>query len=169
MREKQSEGNIWVYSEPGKGTAFKIYLPRVDEPLEEIREKAVNEELPRGVETVLVVEDEEEVRKLVSEMLRRQGFRVLEASNGNEALLVCEKHEGPIHLLVTDVVMPGMSGRELAQHFAELHPEVRVLYTSGYTDNPIVHHGVLDKGLNYIQKPFTVDGLARKVREVLDK
>jgi nitrogen-specific signal transduction histidine kinase len=166
---KQSGGNIWVYSEPGKGTAFKIYLPRVDEPLEEIREKAVKEELPRGVETVLVVEDEEEVRKLVSEILRRQGCRVLEASHGNEALLVCEKHEGPIHLLVTDVVMPEMSGPELAQHFTKLHPEARVLYTSGYTDNTIVHHGVLDKGLDYIQKPFTVEGLARKVREVLDR
>ena len=166
---KQSEGNIWVYSEPGKGTTFKIYLQRVDEPLEELREKMVGEELPRGRETVLVVEDEEKVRKLIVEILGRQGYRVLEASHGDEALLIHEKHDGPIHLNLVDVVMPGMSGSELAKRLTSLRPETKILYMSGYTDNAIVHHGVLARGVNYIQKPFTMDGLTRKVREVLDK
>jgi signal transduction histidine kinase len=166
---KQSEGNIWVYSEPGKGTTFKIYLPRVDEPLEEIKERVVKEELPRGSETILLVEDEEMVRKLAVQILKRQGYTVLEGSHGNEAFNICNKHDGPIHLLVTDVVMPKMSGLELAERIASIQPEIKVLYMSGYTDNAITHHGVLEKGMNYIQKPFTVDGLARKVREVLDK
>jgi PAS domain S-box-containing protein len=165
---KQSEGNIWVYSEPGKGTTFKIYLPRVDEPLEEIKERVVKEELPRGSETILLVEDEEMVRKLAVQILKRQGYTVLEGSHGNEAFNICNKHDGPIHLLVTDVVMPKMSGLELAERIASIQPEIKVLYMSGYTDNAITHHGVLEKGMNYIQKPFTVDGLARKVREVLD-
>jgi PAS domain S-box-containing protein len=166
---KQSGGNIWIYSEPGQGTTFKIYLPRVDEPLQELREKTVKEELPRGSETTLVVEDEEEVRKLTVEILRRQGYRVLEASHGDDALLVCEHHEGPVHLMVTDVVMPGMNGSELAKRLGSLHPKMKVLYMSGYPDNAITHHGILEKGMNYIQKPFTVDGLVRKVREALDK
>jgi CheY-like chemotaxis protein len=166
---KQCEGNIWVYSEPGKGTTFKIYLPRVDEPLEEPREKIVGEELLRGSETVLVVEDEEKVRKLTAEILGRQGYRVLEASHGDEALLIHERYDGPIHLVLVDVVMPGMNGSELAKRLAFLRPETKILYMSGYTDNAIVHHGVLEKGVNYVQKPFTMDALARKVREVLNK
>jgi DNA-binding NtrC family response regulator len=129
----------------------------------------LGEELPRGKETVLVVEDDEKVRKLIVEILGRQGYRVLEASHGEEALLIHEKHDGPMHLVLVDVVMPGMSGSELAKRLASLHPETKILYMSGYTDNAIVHHGVLARGVNYIQKPFTVDGLARKVREVLDK
>jgi PAS domain S-box-containing protein len=166
---KQSGGNIWVYSESGRGTTFKIYLPRVDEPLEEVKGVAVRVELPRGSETILVVEDEEKVRKLTVRILRGQGYTVLEAPHGDDALLVCEQHEGPIHLLVTDVVMPGMSGGQLADRVERLRPEMKILYVSGYTDNAIVHHGVLEKGVNYIQKPFTIEGLARKVREVLDK
>jgi PAS domain S-box-containing protein len=166
---KQSGGNIWVYSEPNHGTAFKIYLSRVDEPLEEVGEKGVKEGLPRGSETVLVVEDEEEVRKLAVQILRRQGYTVLEASQGNEASHICEQHKGPIHLMVMDVVMPGMTGRELAKSLEPHHPEMQVLYMSGYTDNAIVHHGILEKGLSFLQKPFTLEGLVRKVREVLDK
>jgi len=167
---KQSRGNIWVYSEQGRGTTFKIYLPWVDEPLEEARQKKVIEEdIPRGNETVLVVEDEGEVRRVIVEILGRQGYRVLDASHGNEALLIHEKHGGPIHLILVDVVMPGMSGSELAKRLAPLHPEIKILYMSGYTDNAIVHHGVLARGVNYIQKPFTMDGLTRKVRQVLDK
>ncbi|OGP94641.1 MAG: hypothetical protein A2157_11295 [Deltaproteobacteria bacterium RBG_16_47_11] len=166
---KQSGGNIWVYSEPGKGTTFKIYLPRVDEPPEEVGQKGVKEGLPRGSETVLVVEDEEEVRKLAVQILRRQGYTVLEASQGNEASHICEQHKGPIHLMVMDVVMPGMNGRELAKSLEPHHPEMQVLYMSGYTDNAIVHHGILEKGLSFLQKPFTLEGLLRKVREVLDK
>jgi nitrogen-specific signal transduction histidine kinase len=166
---KQSEGNIWVYSEPGKGTTFKIYLPRVDEPPEKIVEKVKSLDLPRGSETVLVVEDDEEVRKLAVQVLKNQGYKVLEASQGVEAFLICDEHKGSIHLLLADVVMPKMSGRELADRVAELRPGIKVLYMSGYTDNAIVHHGVLEKGVNYIQKPFTVEGLAWKVREVLNK
>jgi PAS domain S-box-containing protein len=166
---KQSGGNIWVYSEPGKGTTFKIYLPRVDEPLEEIKERVVKEGLPHGSETILVVEDEKEVRKLAVQILQRQGYTVLDAPDGDGALVICGERKDPIHLILTDVVMPGMSGRQLADRLGSFHPEMKVLYMSGYTDNAITHHGVLEKGMDYIQKPFTVDGLARKVREVLDK
>ncbi|HYA92156.1 MAG TPA: ATP-binding protein [Thermodesulfobacteriota bacterium] len=163
---KQSGGNIWVYSEPGQGTTFKIYLPSVDESLEEEREKVTREEFPRGSETILVVEDEEDVRRLAVRVLERQGYRVLEASCGDDALVL---GKDPIHLILTDVVMPGMSGRQLADRLRSFHPEITVLYMSGYTDNDITHHGVLEKGVNYMQKPFTVDTLAKKVREVLDK
>jgi two-component system, cell cycle sensor histidine kinase and response regulator CckA len=166
---KQSGGNIWVYSELGKGTAFKIYLPRVDEPLEELGERVEVKEIPRGIETILVVEDEEEVRKLVVRILQRQGYTVLDAPDGDGALVICGERKDPIHLILTDIVMPGMSGRQLADRLGSFHPEMKVLYMSGYTDNAITHHGVLEKGMNYIQKPFTVDSLIRKVREVLDK
>jgi two-component system cell cycle sensor histidine kinase/response regulator CckA len=166
---KQSGGHIWVYSEQGKGTAFKIYLPRVNEPLEDIRKEVLKEKLPHGNETILVVEDEEEVRKLTAKILERQGYRILETSNGDDALLACERRKGPIHLMLADIVMPGMSGSELAKLLKPLYPEIKILYMSGYTDNAIVRHGVLEKRVNYIQKPFTTEGLARKVREVLDK
>ena len=165
---KQSEGNIWVYSEPGKGTTFKIYLPRVEEPLEEVGKKVVVQGLPRGDETILVVEDEEKVRRLIVEILMKQGYKVLEASHGDNALSIHGKHNGPIHLVLIDVVMPGMSGSELAKRLTSLDPKIKVLYMSGYADNTIVHHGVLEKGVSYIQKPFTMEGLARKVREVLE-
>jgi len=141
----------------------------VDEPLEELREKMKGEELPRGKETVLVVEDEEKVRTLIVEILGRQGYKVLEASHGDEALLIDETHDGHIHLILVDMVMPGMSGSELAKRLSSLRPETKILYMSGYTDNTIVHQGILARGVNYIQKPFTMEGLTRKVREVLDK
>jgi two-component system cell cycle sensor histidine kinase/response regulator CckA len=166
---KQSDGNIWVYSEPGKGTTFKIYLPRVDEPLEEEKEKVETKELPHGSETVLIVEDDENVRKLAVQILTNQGYNVLEASMGSDALSLCKEHKGPIHLMITDVVMPEMDGRELTTCLMDSHPAMKVLYMSGYTDNAIVHHGILEKGTNYIQKPFTVGGLTKKVRKVLDK
>ena len=166
---KQSGGYIWVYSELGYGTTFKIYLPQVEEPVEVLGEKVEEKEAPRGRETILLVEDEEAVRKLAVQFLRRHDYFVLEALHGSDALLVCEQHQGPVHLMVTDVVMPGMSGRELAERLSSLHPEMKVLYMSGYTDNAIVHHGVLDEGMNYIQKPFSMEMLAKKVREVLDK
>jgi PAS domain S-box-containing protein len=166
---KQSEGNIWVYSEPGLGTTFNIYLPRMDEPLEETRKKVTRGELLRGGETILVVEDEENVRRLAVRILERQGYTVLEASCVNDALVLCKECKEPIHMILTDVVMPEMSGPQLAEQLVSLHPKLKVLYMSGYTDNAIVHHGVLKDGVNYIQKPFTIDGLARKMREVLDK
>ncbi|MDP3017805.1 MAG: response regulator, partial [Deltaproteobacteria bacterium] len=166
---KQSGGNIWVYSEPGQGTTFKIYLPRVDEPLEEAGERVVQKELSGGGETILVVEDEEKVRQVTVQILTKNGYTVLEASHGDEAKQICEQHGGPIHLIVTDVVLPGMNGRELAESLASRYPGAKVLYMSGYTDNAIVHHGVLEKGLHFLQKPFNLEGLLRKVREVLDK
>ena len=168
---KQSGGNIWAYSELGRGTTFKIYLPRVDESLKETKEEENNAaEILKGTETILAVEDEIEVRKLVAEILKGQGYTVIEASDGEEAVKVSRKNAGKkIHLLLTDVVMPGMSGRELAVTLGLQHPKLKVLYMSGYTDNAIVHHGVLEEGVNYIQKPFTLDALAHKVREVLDQ
>jgi CheY-like chemotaxis protein len=166
---KQSNGNIWVYSEPGKGTTFKIFLPRVDEPAEKLKVQEIGEEFPRGSETILVVEDDKEVRNLTVRILKRQGYTVLDGSYGDEAFSVCRQHKGPIHLLLTDVVMPGMDGRALSESLSQLHPEMKVLYMSGYTDDAIVHHGVMEKGMNYIQKPFTVNGLTKKVRELLDK
>ena len=165
---KQSGGNIWVYSESGQGTTFKIYLPRVDEPLTKAREEEVSG-LFRGVGVILVAEDEEMVRKVVLEGLKKQGYSVLEAANEEDALLICQQYKDTIHLLVTDVVMPMISGPELAKRLVVFHPEMKVLYMSGYPDEAIVQHGVLKRGMNYIQKPFTLEGLARKVRVVLDK
>ena len=164
---KQSDGDIWVYTEPGKGSTFKIYLPRVDDPLQQPRTRVSGDELLRGSETILLVEDEEEVRKLAVRVLERQGYKVLAARDGDEALILCEQHQGPIHLMLTDVVMPGMDGHEVAKRLESFHPEMKVLYMSGYTDDAIVLHGVLVEGVNYIQKPFTVDALTKKVREVL--
>ncbi len=165
---KQSGGNIWVYSELGQGTTFKIYLPRVDEPLEVWGEKVV-EEIPRGNETILIVEDEGAVRKLAMRILERQGYTVFEAHDVDEALQICEDMKEPIHLILTDVVMPQLSGRQLVEQISQVRQDFKVLYMSGYADNAIVHHGVLEKGMNFIQKPFTLEGLARKIREVLDK
>jgi len=166
---KQSKGCIWVYSEPGIGSIFKVYLPLSDESSEGEEKEELNGKLPRGGETILVVEDDREILTVVVHILKRQGYKVLEAVNGGEALLRCGKYEGSIQLMVTDVVMPGMSGRELAERLLLWHPEMNVLYMSGYTDNSIVHHGVLDEGVNFIQKPFSLESLAKKIREILDK
>jgi signal transduction histidine kinase/CheY-like chemotaxis protein len=165
---KQSGGYIWVYSEPGRGTTFKIYLPRVDAQAEALEPHSPRQESLQGTETILLVEDEERVRRLARTILAGHGYSVLEAPNGAEALRISEQHSGAIHLLVTDVAMPGMSGREVVARLAPAHPSMKVLYMSGYTDNAIVHHGVLMPGIAFVQKPFTPNGLARKVREVLD-
>jgi signal transduction histidine kinase/CheY-like chemotaxis protein len=165
----QSGGHVTAYSEPGRGTAFKVYLPRLSgdaEPAVE-REEAGSPS-SYGSETILLVEDEVAVRKLAGEMLRRYGYTVLQSESGPEALDLLAGYAGPLHLLLTDVVMPGMSGRQLSERLQALRPGLRVLYMSGYTDNAIVHHGVLDRGVAFLQKPFTPDSLARKVRESLD-
>ncbi len=166
---QQSGGSIWVYSEPGRGTAFKIYLPRVEEPVAEAEEKRAEPESPRrGSETVLVVEDDDIVRNLSCQVLRRYGYQVLEAATGQEALLAYERHPGTIHLLITDVVMPQMSGPELAARLLQLHPPIQVLYMSGYTD-AVVRHGLLDAALFFLQKPFAPSALVHKVRDILDQ
>jgi two-component system cell cycle sensor histidine kinase/response regulator CckA len=166
---KQSGGNIWPYSEPGKGTTFKIYLPRVEKSTKRYRPKAAAVTMaPGGTETILLVEDEDSVRAMVSKVLRSKGYTVLEASQGQEALQVSEHHEGPIQLMVTDVVMPHMSGRELAEKLASFRPAMGVLYMSGYPDKAIIHHGILEAGTAFLQKPFTLNALEWKVREVLD-
>jgi len=165
---KQSDGYIWVYSEPGTGSTFKIYLPRVDAEVSSEEAGKTPPPLPSGSETVLLVEDDSSVRLLASEMLRMNGYTVLQARSGREALDLIRRHGQPIQLLLTDVVMPEMSGRQLAKGVADIQPGIRVLYMSGYTDGVIAHHGILDAGVAYLQKPFTADFLARKVREVLD-
>ena len=168
---KQSGGSLWGYSEGGRGTTFKIYLPRVDEEQVRVEEqaRATGVEVPaRGVETLLVVEDEGAVRNLAARVLTAAGYQVLTAVNGEEALVLLEDRQGPVHLLLTDVVMPGMGGRELAARLATNWPDLKVLFMSGYTNNAIVHHGVLDEGTQFIGKPFSVMELTRKVREVLD-
>jgi len=165
---KQSDGYIWVYSEPGHGTSFKIYLPRVAEAPGPARPGFELSASVRGSETVFVVEDDEMVRALIRRMLETRGYTVLLAPHGDEALQLLERHPGRVDLLMTDVVMPGMSGRDLADRVAERRPGIKVLYLSGYTDDAIVRHGVLEPGIAFLQKPFSADALARKVREVLD-
>jgi CheY-like chemotaxis protein len=168
---KQSGGYIWVYSEIGKGTTFKIYLPRVAEILESPVQVAAAVEpvtAEPGTETILLVEDEANLRYLARQFLEKQGYRVIEAADGAVAMQIAVAHEGVIHLLLTDVIMPGMNGRELAQRISEIRPNTKVLYMSGYTENVIGHNGTLDAGIRLLQKPFTLRDLKNRVREVLD-
>ena len=164
---KQSGGYVFVQSETGRGTTFRIYLPRVEDAAEPLGQVRAAQAASGGSETVLLVEDEESVRQLVRETLEAKGYKVLEADHGAAALRIVSAHQGAIDMLITDVVMPGMSGRELARQLSTSHPQTKVLYLSGYTEDAIVHQGVLDPGTAFLQKPFTLQMLSRKVREVL--
>jgi CheY-like chemotaxis protein len=166
---KQSNGHILVYSELGQGTTFKIYLPRVDDPAEAIEARSPAVAVAGGTETVLLVEDDASLRKLAKTFLERSGYAVLEAPSAYAALETARLHSGGIQLLLTDVVLPGMNGPALAEQLLRLVPHVRVLFVSGYTDDAIAHQGVLEPNVNFLVKPYTQQGLARKVREVLDR
>jgi signal transduction histidine kinase/CheY-like chemotaxis protein len=162
----QSGGTIWVYSEPDRGSTFKIYLPRATRTSEAV--PAVSSSPAGGSETILLVEDDEPVRVLVRTILRRNGYRVLEASNGGEALLISDQFASTIHLLLSDVIMPRMSGSQIAERLTAQRKDMKVLFMSGYTDDAIVIHGILERGVAFLQKPVSSDALLRKLREVLD-
>ena len=164
---KQSDGSIRVTSEPGKGTRFEIYLPQVAEAARPLRPTPIS--VPaRGDETILIVEDEESLRRVAQRVLALAGYTVLEATNGGDAMRLLERHEPPVDLVLTDVVMPGMSGGELASRIREWNPEMKILFTSGYADDAIGHHGVLDEGVHFLAKPYAIADLTNKVREVLN-
>jgi PAS domain S-box-containing protein len=165
---KQSGGYIWVYSEPGRGTTFKIYIPRVDQSAEKIGGENRPTGIQRGTETILLVEDDAQLRQLTSSVLAHCGYKMLTAATTEEGIALCRANHRDIRLLVTDVIMPGMNGRQLAEQVKQISPHTRVLYVSGYTSNAIVHYGVLDAGLWFLPKPFSLSALVAKVREVLD-
>lgn len=164
---KQSKGHVWFYTEVDKGTTFKIYLPRVQDGVVEVKEEKTVDFLTKGWETILLVEDEDAVRNATKAILTMCGYNVLEANDGLAALDVCANYKEPIHLVLTDVVMPRMNGSELATRLSTTLPNTKILFMSGYTDDAIIHHGVLEEGINFIEKPFIPDALARKIREVL--
>jgi PAS domain S-box-containing protein len=165
----QSEGKIWAYSEPGKGTTFRIYLPRITRTGEPEVVSSPSDSASRGSETVLVVEDENTVRLVAVGSLKKAGYHVLEASDGEGALRVSAEYDGPIQLVLTDVLMPGIHGPELVKRLEERRPAIRALYMSGHADDALLHHGILEGGLSFLEKPFTRNDLAKKVREVLDR
>ena len=166
---KQSGGYIWVYSELDRGTVFKVFLPRIDESLEPSKQRESDNAISQGCETVLLAEDSDSLREMAREYLECVGYTVLEASSGKEALQRAKEFAGPIHLLLTDVVMPEMSGPELASQMVSLRPGIKVIFTSGYTDDAIARQGVLDPAVAFIQKPYRPKALARTIREVLDE
>ena len=165
---KQSEGYIWVYSEVGVGTTFKVYLPAIEEAAPSAEDVSGVLGLHQGTETVLLVEDESSLREVLSETLEASGYRVLIARDGAEAFQIADAHAGPIHLLVTDVVMPGMTGRDVVERVAPTRPEMKVLYISGYTDEAIKRQGVISRGSAFLSKPFAPGAFLLKVRQVLD-
>jgi CheY-like chemotaxis protein len=166
---QQSGGSIWVESEPDKGTTFEVYFPRELSANETAGRAAQLTASVAGSETILVVEDEEAVRNLAKRILSDVGYKVLAAASGGEALLICERYPGAVHLVLTDVVMPQMNGKDLAERLVKLYPTLRVLFMSGYTDDAIGDHGVLDPGTHFIAKPFNAADLTRVVREFLDE
>jgi two-component system cell cycle sensor histidine kinase/response regulator CckA len=165
---KHTGGDVWVRSTPGQGTAFTICLPRAGEHAEAREPRSAPQTAARGSETVLVVEDEDGVRKLLTYVLRKRGYEVLEASGPEEALAIFEKHAADIHLVLTDMIMPGMSGRELAEKLQQIRPEMKMMFMSGYTDDVLVRTGALSPGMSFLAKPLRPDVLAAKVREALD-
>ncbi len=165
---KQNNGWINVYSEPGKGATFHIYLPRAPYTVETATVKEMDKPA-RGSETVLLVEDDESILQLGTIILKRFGYSVLEAQTPNQAIEIVQRQTGPIHLLITDVVMPGMNGKDLRDKIAAMRPEIKVLFMSGYTADVIAHHGMLDPDIQFLQKPFSVNALASRVRETLEK
>ena len=166
---KQNAGYIFAHSEPGQGATFKVYLPRVEGEVTSFEKEQGPMNGFRGSETILLVEDDDTLRDLAKKILQKHGYSVLDAHNGEKALRVTDKHHGPLHLILTDVVMPGMNGREVVERLQSLRQEIKVLYMSGYLDNEIAPHGILDPGINFIEKPFTPKSLAMKVRRVLDQ
>jgi len=164
----QSEGTITVDSAPGQGTRVTISLPRVDATAEPLEAGPASAGAPQGEETILLVEDYTEIREMLQEILQLHGYTVLTAANGQEALRSSERHEGTIQLLLTDVIMPGMSGRELADHVTRKRPSMKVLFMSGYTEDELGQHGLLDPGVTLLRKPFLPEALVEKVREILD-
>jgi signal transduction histidine kinase len=167
---KQHNGNIWVYSEPGIGTTFKVYLPALgeEEELLKTQKSAPATKDLRGSETILLVEDNEQVRETAYDILKQQGYTILKATGGEEAITIIASTDQPVHLLLTDVVMPDMNGKQLYDTLSQIYPSLKVLYMSGYTNDIIVHHGVLDEGVQLIQKPFTNHSFLNKVRYVID-
>jgi CheY-like chemotaxis protein len=166
---KQDTGFMNVYSEPGQGTTFKIYLPRQGGKAPPAPNEDTDSSMAHGNETILLVEDEPMILKMTTTMLELQGYKVLLAATPGEAIVLAKEHAGEIHILITDVVMPEMNGRDLAQKLLSLYPNLKRLFMSGYTANVIAHHGVLDEGIHFIQKPFSMIDLAANVREVLDE
>ncbi|HEY9595764.1 MAG TPA: ATP-binding protein, partial [Spirochaetia bacterium] len=164
---QRCRGHVWVYSEPGKGATFKVYLPRTDAAADRLPSKPPPGPVEGGTETILLVEDDDQVRAVARSVLRSNGYHVIEVPNAGEALLLCEQHPATIHLLLTDVVLPHMSGRALVERLGPLRPAMKVLFMSGYTDEAVVHHGAIDAGAAFLQKPLTPEVLLRKVREVL--
>jgi two-component system, cell cycle sensor histidine kinase and response regulator CckA len=166
---KQNNGGIWVYSEPGKGTTVKVYFPKIEDINPQQENVYSHETILEGTETVLVAEDDAGIRTMITRHLTAAGYRVLSASNGDEALSLVNKTGESIHLLITDVIMPLMGGKALADRLTVIYPGLRILFMSGYTDNSIVHHGVLETGIKFIQKPFSMVEFMRKIREVLEQ